>query len=170
MTASSRSLSELPVGSGGHACTLARTCLIPAAPMTKAARAVGGRLTLATLELASGRPASRVAGLTLPPPRSIVYWKPPREARTAVLPTINHAGGGKGSLRALGLGVGRLSSAMGVAAAAGLVASSAVDGDAGAGAVGGIGSAVACKAVGGGGAAVGGQSRSEHADDAEAVR
>src|SRR5213592_1527276 len=111
MTASSRSLAELPFGSGGHGCTVARTRLIPAAPLTKTARAVGGRLTLATLELASGRPASRVAGLRLPP-RSIVYWKPPSEARTAVSPAINHAGGGMGSCRALGLGVGRLRSAI----------------------------------------------------------
>ena len=73
--------------------------------------------------------------MTLPPPRSIVYWKPPREARTAVSPTINHAGGGKGSFRALGLGVGRLSSAIGVAGTVGLVAGSAVVGAAGTGAV-----------------------------------
>src|SRR5215831_12206084 len=147
MAASSRPLAALPVGSGGHGCTLARTCLIPAAPMTNTARAVVGRVTLATLEFASGRPASRVAGLTLPPPRSIVYWKPPRDARTAVSPTINHAGGGKGSFRALGLGVGRLSSAMGVAEAAGWVASSAVAGAAGTGAVVCVGATVAGMAV-----------------------
>src|SRR5438093_12213800 len=85
---------------------------------------------------------------------SIVYWKPPRDARTAVSPTINHAGGGKGSFRALGLGVGRLSSAIGVAAAAGSVASSTVVGTAGTGAVVCVGAAVAGMAVGGGSAAV----------------
>jgi hypothetical protein len=59
-----------------------------------------------------------------------------------------------GSFRALGLGVGRLRSAIGVAAAVGWGASSAVVGAAGAGAVVRVGAAVAGMAVGGGGAAV----------------
>src|SRR5262245_6965395 len=59
-------------------------------------------------------------------------------------------GGGRGSFRALGLGVGRLSSAIGVAAAATWVASSAVVGAAGAGAlvcVGGAAVVVTASAV-----------------------